>query len=286
MAASMAANCIAATLQSSAFLNRSMRSTDHNSLASETTLASLGGQVQFGKCSKSSRRSGRVEASFSQPDRHSQHRIYGDRQQGHATSTIDNSSRQSVAARYAVDDACDLTEKDQEFLDTWRGDVVPSSTVASLERSYVTEAVVGRVECNSKGCRPILDDDADLDLPSDEDWLFRHDASDVLETRTALYHSRTASPEARQEGQFSMDFAQFLDRVWLEKDAAQKYFEAALLRAPHDIKLLTVYAEFTWKELRDIEGAECLYRRAMAEVPDCAEALASYAFFCWQREAC
>eukprot|EP00271_Cylindrocystis_brebissonii_P011551 TRINITY_DN29406_c0_g1_i1.p1 TRINITY_DN29406_c0_g1~~TRINITY_DN29406_c0_g1_i1.p1 ORF type:complete len:472 (+),score=35.87 TRINITY_DN29406_c0_g1_i1:242-1657(+) len=75
------------------------------------------------------------------------------------------------------------------------------SSIASLERSYITDAAVGRVECNSKGCRPIL-----FDQPSDEEledngWLRQESVGEVMERRRRhahgfLYRNTGVSTEA------------------------------------------------------------------------------------------
>eukprot|EP00850_Spirogloea_muscicola_P009535 SM000053S17492 [mRNA] locus=s53:737290:737847:- [translate_table: standard] len=166
-----------------------------------------------------------------------------------------------------------------------------SSVLAALEGSYIMQAAVGRVECNSKGCRPIYDDDDDQSpAPSgcaDSPWQSAMEGADELESKRAAYQTRCAVRDAEVGGAhpYSVDYALFLNEVWQEKASAENHFEGAIRRSPFDARLLLGYAHFCWKTLGDATKAEHMYRRAMKEAPDSAEVLASYALFLWQSES-
>ncbi|KAH9565045.1 hypothetical protein CY35_04G057300 [Sphagnum magellanicum] len=158
-----------------------------------------------------------------------------------------------------------------------------TGTRAALRGSFETQAAVGRVECTGKGCRPIFDEPSTASVSRD-DWFSRENAFDVLESRTAAYHNRSRSRDAeiRPKPHFPLDFAEFLNEVWMENGAAEKYFEAALQADPRDPRLLSEYALFSWKSLGDADKAENLYKQALEQTPDSPDILASYALFLWQ----
>lgn len=161
------------------------------------------------------------------------------------------------------------------------------TTRAALQGSFTTHAAVGRVECNSRGCRPIIDDVLVPAWSLPENWLSQADASEVLESRTAVYHTRNQRRdlEVRPEPHFPKDFAVFLNEVWLENGAAEKYFELAIQADPHDSKLLSEYATFSWKSLKNLDKAEELFKQALEQTPDDHDILANYAVFLWQSDS-
>lgn len=128
-----------------------------------------------------------------------------------------------------------------------------ATTRAVLQGSFETQAAVGRVECNSRGCRPIFDHES-------------------VEKAT------------RSTTQFPKEFAEFLNDVWTERGAAQKYFEVAVEANPSDSKLLCAYASFSWKLQHDADKAENLYKQALEAAPNDADIIASYALFLWQSD--
>lgn len=87
-----------------------------------------------------------------------------------------------------------------------------STSRAALEGSFGTFAAVGRVECNSRGCRPILDDVSELETLPDG-WLVQEDAFEVLKSRTALYYSRSRNVDLGTNTHFPKDFADFLNEM-------------------------------------------------------------------------
>ena len=194
-------------------------------------------------------------------------------------------SRQPVSVHYACDDV-DLVLAEDSVVDNlpqWSGDA--GSSRASLERSYITHAAIGRVECNSKGCRPILDDRPNRRHMSSDDWV-QDGAASEMESRTSEFHERSAMRDSvgEKKAPISLEFAQFLDEVWCDKVSAEKQFEAGLQSSPSNSRLLTAFAKFCWKELNDAVKAEGLYKRALEVAPENAEALASYALFLWESE--
>ena len=194
--------------------------------------------------------------------------------------------RQPVSVHYACDDG-DLVFDEIDVVDDllrWSGE--DGSSIASLERSYITHAAIGRVECNSKGCRPILDDRPLRRQISPNDWV-QGGAASGIESRTSEFHLRSALRDCMNEKKapISLEFAQFLDEVWCDKVSAEKQFEAGLQASPSNSRLLTAFAKFCWKELNDTVRAEGLYKRALEVAPENAEALASYALFLWESES-
>lgn len=160
--------------------------------------------------------------------------------------------------------------------------------VASLERSYVTHAAVGRVECNSKGCRPILEDRWTKNSSSSEStssWNGNASHNNVGASHGTFGLSKHQLHRRDARSHFSLEIAQLLDNIWTEKESAEKWFEAAITEAPFDVRLLSAYAKFAWKELKDMDKADCLFKRAVDEAPNDAEALAGYALFLWDHEA-
>lgn len=127
------------------------------------------------------------------------------------------------------------------------------TTRAALQGPFGTQAAVGRVECNSRGCRPIF------------------------------YHE-TAGLDARSKTHFPKEFSEFLNAVWMETGAAQNYFEVAVEANPLDPKLLCEYASFSWKLQHNTDKAEDLYKQALEAAPDDADIIASYALFLWQSD--
>lgn len=202
-------------------------------------------------------------------------------------------NRASVATRYAVDDdVTDCREDGGARVMDWREpDAVPLAG-AQVERTFVMDAAVGRVVCNSKGCRPIFYPPSACehrtDTASTTNSLSYRSSVQDLDSQTTMYRAKVSQREADKQGhalpQFPMEFAQFLDQMWMEDEAAEKYFEAAVQQSPYNSRLLTLYAEFSWKKLKDPKRAELLYGRALLESPNSAEALASYALFLWQGE--
>ncbi|KAL2652204.1 hypothetical protein R1flu_020332 [Riccia fluitans] len=163
---------------------------------------------------------------------------------------------------------------------------VPSSRLSALEEaalqwSFETDASVGRVECNNRGCRPVYDDEDIVEGRGKEEVEFSS-----LETRAAVYatRSQTRDMEIRPYINFPSDFAEFLSEVWLEKSYASKYFELALKKNPNDGKTLLQYAEFAWKTLGDLDKADELFTRALEELPHDCDARALYALFLWQSD--
>lgn len=147
--------------------------------------------------------------------------------------------------------------------------------IVCLERSYFATAAVGKVECNSKGCRPIQDDSLECDL---------HAESEIGGERWGSRSRRNL--RAIEEDHFSKVVPGSLDEyVWKDVAQATNWFEAALLFSPHDAHLLHVYARFSWKEMKDYEKADSLFQRALQEAPGDAEVLASYALFLWENES-
>ena len=142
------------------------------------------------------------------------------------------------------------------ILDVKVEDAIPASLEtarAALQGFFETQAAVGRVECNSRGCRPIFDDE-------------------------------TFEVDARSKTHFPKEFAEFLNVVWKEKGAAQNYFEVAVEANPLDSKLLCEYASFSWKLQHDADKAEDLYKQALEVAPNDADIIASYALFLWQSD--
>ncbi|KAG0627460.1 hypothetical protein M758_2G202800 [Ceratodon purpureus] len=125
---------------------------------------------------------------------------------------------------------------------------------AALQGSFETQAAVGRVECNSRGCRPIFD----------------HQTVE-LDTVSKTHH-------------LPKEFTEFLNDVWMENGAAQNYFEVAVEANPLDSKLLCEYASFSWKLQHDADKAEDLYKQALEVAPNDADIIASYALFLWQSD--
>ncbi|KAL3699722.1 hypothetical protein R1sor_017744 [Riccia sorocarpa] len=165
---------------------------------------------------------------------------------------------------------------------------VPSSRLtglgeASLQWSFETDASVGRVECNSRGCRPVYDEDQTAVKGRGEE---QEDEFSSIETRAAVYSARslTRDMEIRPYINFPLDFAEFLNEVWLEKSYASKYFELALKKNPNDGKTLLQYAEFAWKTLGDLDKADELFTRALEELPHDSDALALHSLFLWQSD--
>lgn len=153
---------------------------------------------------------------------------------------------------------------------------------SAMQGSFETDASVGRVECNSRGCRPIYDDNnRTLVVGRDDEEEFSS-----LETRAAVYAARslTKDMEIRPTVSFPLDFAEFLNEVWMEKTTATKYFEIALKKSPNDGKLLLQYAQFAWKVLGDLDKADELFARALEDAPNDADAHAIYALFLWQTD--
>jgi hypothetical protein len=120
----------------------------------------------------------------------------------------------------------------------------------ALHGSFEAQAAVGRVECNSRGCRPIFD----------------------------------RPPSAATATNLPKECTEFLDEVWMEKGAAESYFEGGVEANPLDSKLLCEYASFSWKLQHDADKAEDLYKQALEVAPDDADIIASYALFLWQSD--
>lgn len=191
------------------------------------------------------------------------------------------------------------------FYDGAQPEAVAQAAMRRPEFS-VQEAEVGKVECNGRGCRPFLDDDDHDDhLPAAGaasasaarlDW--NHDRPptvDVLASRAALYHSRSAARDraaARASAgaktaastRFPLDFAEYLDEVWMETAAADKYFCAALQADGRNPRLLLAYANFCWRSQADADKAERVYKQALELAPHDPDILASYAHFLWQAD--
>lgn len=205
-------------------------------------------------------------------------------------------NRASVATHYAMDDdiaGCSQESNSSSILvDGREPDTGPVEDL-QVGRTFIMDGGGGRLVCNSKGCRPLLppaispDNFKDAPAASSSTPLYNKSVQE-LDSRTAAYRATVSRREADRHSQalpqFPMEFAQFLDQMWLEREAAEKYFEAAVQLSPYDSKLLTLYAEFSWKQLKDVDRAEVLYGRALLESPDSAEVLASYALFLWQGE--
>eukprot|EP00271_Cylindrocystis_brebissonii_P014521 TRINITY_DN35895_c0_g1_i1.p1 TRINITY_DN35895_c0_g1~~TRINITY_DN35895_c0_g1_i1.p1 ORF type:complete len:328 (-),score=22.22 TRINITY_DN35895_c0_g1_i1:27-1010(-) len=157
--------------------------------------------------------------------------------------------------------------------------------VASLERSYVTDAAIGRVECNSKGCRPVFFSEEECDVSCNH-WF----APELSAGESC--HPGDSEPSAglKFAPRYSQSYAALhpIDTSRAEKEHRvhqRCWYEAAVAQGPFDTALLTQYAKFAWNELRDAKKAEELFKQAIEGSPSNAEALASYALFLWGQEA-
>nr|PNR36506.1 hypothetical protein PHYPA_022357 [Physcomitrium patens] len=155
---------------------------------------------------------------------------------------------------------------------------------AALQGSFESVAAVGRVECNSRGCRPIFDDALEP-VAFRDGWLAHDDTPDVLASRTAVFHgSRSGGLDIGRKTHLPKEFAEFLNEMWMENGSAEKYFEFAVRSNPLDSKLLCEYACFSWKTLNNADKAEELYKQALEVAPEDADVMASYALFLWQSD--
>lgn len=214
----------------------------------------------------------------------------------HSFPAAVGSCRPSLAAHYAVDDGAIEGREEGSSVEgristELRETDAAAASTEQLERSFIMDAVVGRVVCNSKGCRPIFPS-APLCTSLPDTCTGRASCfqgyTQGSEAQKAGYRSKVSQWEADGHScalpQFPMEFAQFVDQMWLETATAEKYYEAAVQQAPYNVRLLTRYAEFSWRQLQNAERAEALYKRALEESPESAEVLASYALFLWQGE--
>lgn len=201
-----------------------------------------------------------------------------------------DSGRDRLAGGFCREDLGGHDSSRCELATDWRELGAAMAATVQLERSFVMDAVVGKVVCNSKGCRPIFPSSAPFSSQSTHDSQTSAFRSSIQgsDARTAEWPTRSSRCETDQQGcalpQFSTEFALFVDQTWLDTETAKKYFEAALQQSPFNLRLLTSYAEFSWKQLKDAKKAEMLYKRALLESPESAEVLASYALFLWQGE--
>lgn len=146
----------------------------------------------------------------------------------------------------------------------------------------------GIVECGHLGCRPVFDED-DFDDDFDN-WVCQENVTDVVRSRMKAYHERLRDQESLSSGSRAKnvfkDFALYLDKVWMQKELACKYYEKALAREASSAELLVEYAEFVWKSLRDKTMAEELLEEALDLQKDNVGAWGTYASLMWQAEEC
>ncbi|CAI7855674.1 unnamed protein product [Closterium sp. NIES-54] len=204
------------------------------------------------------------------------------------------------SARFSEDPICSIPDNDD--LEASR------LALAQLERSFLAESSIGIVECTSKGCRPVLMPPSQPAVePSPSSFVSFPSASEsspstypasyslgslatgasCMEERAATYHRHQERRQAEVTGRpsFKTEFAEFVNEVWVEPSTADKYYRSAMRQSPYDIRLLTSYAQFSWKQLHDKDQAENLYQKAIQESPDNSDALASYALFLWESES-
>lgn len=65
----------------------------------------------------------------------------------------------------------------------------------------------------------------------------------------------------------------------VDKDAVKNAFDASLECTPNDYQLVSMYASFTWRLLRNIPAADCLYRKAIKLSPHDPCVVEPYCFF-------
>lgn len=164
------------------------------------------------------------------------------------------------------------------------------SESAQQRTAFDADVEAGRIECSSRGCRPIFHDTTQEDcrvLVGEDAVWGDYEAFSRLEARAASYtEKRTVRDlEICPDVSFPLDFAEFVNDVWKERSTATKYFEIALQRNPNDANVLVRYAQFAWKTLGDIDKADELFARAVEKSHDEGSDLQSmYALFLWQTD--
>ncbi|CAM6117768.1 unnamed protein product [Calypogeia fissa] len=158
-------------------------------------------------------------------------------------------------------------------------------------KNFEAEVKAGRVECTSRGCRPIFDNHTSNDsnccvLPVEDGVWADEEAFSLLEARAASYTERRTvrDLEICPDVSFPVDFAEFVNDVWKEKSTAAKYFEIAMKRSPNDANMLVRYAQFAWKTLGDLDKADELFARAVEMSHENSELQSMYALFLWQMD--
>eukprot|EP00475_Leptophrys_vorax_P010915 TRINITY_DN17465_c0_g1_i1.p1 TRINITY_DN17465_c0_g1~~TRINITY_DN17465_c0_g1_i1.p1 ORF type:complete len:283 (-),score=-15.65 TRINITY_DN17465_c0_g1_i1:406-1254(-) len=195
--------------------------------------------------------------------------------------------KQPAVPRFAVDAPCcplDL-EVDTNRVSAWDGP------------SFLAEASIGLVECTSRGCRPVFRPRATSRQQSEGNVATETPEADSsaaspldgaeMEGRAVAYRERQERYSMGSLGPASLptEIAEFVNEVWVEPVTAEKYYRDAIRQSPYDVRLLTSFAQFSWRRLRDKVQAEDLYKKALNESPQNSDALASYALFLWESES-
>lgn len=161
---------------------------------------------------------------------------------------------------------------------------------STQQATFEAQVKAGRLECGSRGCRPIVkapsaDDWCASTVVKDEDWD-NDEAFRSLEARAALYTERRTvrDLEISPEIGFPLDFAEYINDVWQEKSLARNYYEIAMKKNPNDATVLLRYAQFAWKTLGDLDKADELFTRAVEESQSDSDVHAMHALFLWQTD--
>ncbi|GLJ30315.1 hypothetical protein SUGI_0599730 [Cryptomeria japonica] len=174
--------------------------------------------------------------------------------------------------------------------------IMSSSEGQPREQPYERELKLfrsssGIVECSHLGCKPVFDENDFETLNDDFDnWVCVENVTDVVRSRIKAYHDKLRDQEsldsASKAKSFYKDFAIYLNKVWMQKELACKYYEKALAREASSAELLVEYAEFVWKSLRNTTMAEELLEEALDLQNDNVGVWGTYASLMWQAEEC
>ncbi|KAH9300924.1 hypothetical protein KI387_012507, partial [Taxus chinensis] len=139
------------------------------------------------------------------------------------------------------------------------------------ETQTLFKAPAGLVECTDRGCKPVFHEDDLTTLVSDnDDWVCLENAGDIVRSRIKAYHEKLSQEDNLESGNFYKDFAGYLNHVWMQKELANKYYEEALKKERSNAELVTEYAEFVWKRLKNREMADQVLEEAV-ELQECAD---------------
>ncbi|XP_024366202.1 uncharacterized protein [Physcomitrium patens] len=171
--------------------------------------------------------------------------------------------RSDLACRSSLHDVREFEVSERHVLGAARRSS-QRSNATTFQGFFEADAASGRVECTSRGCRPIYEDSLQLD--ENVRWS-------APKSRPATHEFSTIPPHLLSDF-FTVDITNEL------KEA----FEAALQEAPCNAQLLSEFAGFTWEAMRDPDAADRLYNQALDVSPDDPDLLASHALFLWRSD--
>eukprot|EP01018_Ginkgo_biloba_P002220 Gb_19723 [translate_table: standard] len=161
------------------------------------------------------------------------------------------------------------------------------SSVAIFEKFQASEGRV--VECNSRGCKPVFEDEdedeEESEVQGNGNWPRSENVMGILQSRIKAYHAKCDEEQVTDaNSNFYKEFAEYVSIIWMQTTLAHKYYIKALEIQPSNLQLLTEYAEFVLKELKNPQKAEEIYEIALRECPEDVQVLGSYASFLWQTD--